>query len=97
MSTPRAPSRPHGRRFNRAARDRTDEGRVRAPPFWHDGTERPIHRPTDPEDQQDYDSGKQKCHTIKNLLVIDETCHMCFLSATDEGKAHDKSLADLEG
>jgi DDE superfamily endonuclease len=34
---------------------------------------------------------------IKNLLVIDETCHMCFLSTTYEGKANDKSLADLEG
>jgi hypothetical protein len=34
---------------------------------------------------------------LKNLLVIDETCHMCFLSATYEGKLHDKSLADLAG
>jgi hypothetical protein len=29
--------------------------------------------------------------------VIDESCHICFLSATYEGKAHDKSLAELEG
>jgi DDE superfamily endonuclease len=29
--------------------------------------------------------------------VIDEACHICFLSATYEGKIHDKSLADLEG
>jgi hypothetical protein len=29
--------------------------------------------------------------------VIDEACHICFLSATYEGKMHDKSLADLEG
>jgi hypothetical protein len=29
--------------------------------------------------------------------VIDETCHICFLSATYEGKANDKNLADLEG
>jgi hypothetical protein len=29
--------------------------------------------------------------------VIDETCQICFLSATYEGKANDKSLADLEG
>jgi len=34
---------------------------------------------------------------LKNLLVIDETCQICFLSATYEGKANDKSLADLEG
>src|SRR5262249_52685963 len=38
-----------------------------------------------------------QCHTIKNLLVIDERCHICFLSATYEGKANDKSLAELEG
>ena len=69
----------------------------RSPPFWHDDTERPINRPTDPEDQQDYDSGKKKCQTIKNLLVIHETCHICFLSATYAGKAHEKSLAELEG
>jgi DDE superfamily endonuclease len=29
--------------------------------------------------------------------VIDETCQSCFLSATYEGKANDKSLADLAG
>jgi DDE superfamily endonuclease len=56
-----------------------------------------IHRPADPEDQQDYDSGKKKCYTLKNLLVIEETCQICFLSATYEGKAHDQILAELEG
>jgi len=79
------------------AHSRTEEGRTHVPPCWHDGTERPIHRPTDLEDQQEYYSGKKKCHTIKNLLVIDETCYSCFLSPTYEGKANDKSLADLEG
>jgi hypothetical protein len=29
--------------------------------------------------------------------VIDETCQICFLSTTYEGKAHDKCLAELEG
>lgn len=29
--------------------------------------------------------------------MIDETCQICFLSPTSEGKAHDKSLAALEG
>jgi hypothetical protein len=29
--------------------------------------------------------------------VIDEACQICFLSTTYEGKAHDKSLAELEG
>jgi len=58
------------------------------PPFWQDGTERPLHRPTDPEEQQAYSSGKQKCHPVKNLLVIGESCHVGFLSDTYEGKAH---------
>jgi hypothetical protein len=29
--------------------------------------------------------------------VINETCHVCFLSHTYEGKASDKSLAELAG
>jgi DDE superfamily endonuclease len=29
--------------------------------------------------------------------VINEICHICFLSATYEGKVHDKSVADLAG
>jgi hypothetical protein len=97
LSTSRAASCPHSRRFSRPAQNSTGEGRVHVHPFWHDGTERPIHRPKDPEEQQDHYSGKKKCHTVKNLLIIDETCHICFLSDTCEGKAHDKSLADLAG
>ena len=46
---------------------------------------------------QDYYSGKKTCHTLKNLLVITETCHVCFLSHTSEGKASDTSLAELAG
>jgi hypothetical protein len=42
-------------------------------------------------------SGKKKGHTLKNLLMIDETCHICFLSPTCEGKASDKSVAELVG
>jgi hypothetical protein len=97
FSRPRAASGPNSRRVCRDGRDARDGREVHHPLLWHDGTERPIHRPTAPEDQQDYDSGKKKCHTIKNLLGIDETCHICFLSATSEGKAQDKSLAALEG
>jgi DDE superfamily endonuclease len=29
--------------------------------------------------------------------VLEESCHLGFLSATDAGKAQDKSLAELEG
>src|ERR671918_64957 len=67
------------------------------PHFEHDGTERPIQRPKDPEEQQEYYSGKKKCHTLKNLVVINETGRISFLSHTCEGKASDKSLAELAG
>ncbi len=50
--------------------------------FVHDGTERPINRPQDPEEQRLYYSGKQKKHTIKNNIVIDEPCKIRFLSDT---------------
>jgi hypothetical protein len=73
------------------------DGRSTTPPFWHDGTERPIPRPQDPEEQQAYDRGKKTCHPLKTLLVSNETCPMCFLSHTCEGKASDKSLAELAG
>jgi hypothetical protein len=66
-----------------------------APPlFCHDGTERPIARPKDADEQEIYYSGKKKDHTIKNVLVVDATGAIRFLSATYEGKAHDKRIAD---
>jgi DDE superfamily endonuclease/Helix-turn-helix of DDE superfamily endonuclease len=65
--------------------------------FVHDGTERPMNRPQDPEKQRLYYSGKQKKHTIKNDMVIDAPCKIRFLSETVEGKKNDKRLADESG
>jgi hypothetical protein len=66
-----------------------------APPFFcHDGTERPIHRPKDDDEQEDYYSGKKKDHTIKNVVIIDATGAIRFLSATYAGRVHDKRIAD---
>jgi DDE superfamily endonuclease/Helix-turn-helix of DDE superfamily endonuclease len=65
--------------------------------FVHDGTERPINRPQDPEQQRLYYSGKQRKHTVKNDMVIDEPCKIHFLSETVEGKKNDKRLADESG
>jgi len=62
--------------------------------FYHDGTERPIQRPCDPDEQEEFYSGKQQEHTIKNILLIDDRCVIHFLSATYAGKWHDTSLAD---
>lgn len=62
--------------------------------FFHDGTERPIPRPTDAQQQQTYYSGKKKTHTVKNDLIGNEACRIIFLTDTVEGKKHDKKLAD---
>jgi hypothetical protein len=97
VSPARAAAGSHSWRVRDAPDQPTDDGWGHLPPLWHDGPERPIHRPRDGEEQQEYDSGKKKCHTINNLLIIDETCQICVLSATYEGKANDKRLAELEG
>jgi len=65
--------------------------------YFHDGTERPINRPQDPEEQKLYYSGKQKEHTIKNDVLINERCKIRFLTDTVEGKKNDKRLADESG
>jgi hypothetical protein len=65
--------------------------------YFHDGTERAIVRPSDPVEQQLYYSGKKKQHTLKNILIIDPTCRVIWLSPTCEGKKHDKKAADEAG
>lgn len=66
------------------------------PPFFHDGTERPINRPADADEQRFHYSGKQKQHTLKNLLLIANDCWIWFLSTSYEGSWHDKAMADQE-
>ena len=39
--------------------------------YLHDGTERPINRLLDKELPKIFDSGKQKQHTVKNILLTD--------------------------
>ena len=63
--------------------------------FIIDGTERPIRRPKNPDNQKKYYSGKKKRHTIKNNVITDKrTRKIKGLSPTCEGKKHDKKLAD---
>ena len=76
---------------------KSEEIHLEAGLFVHDGTERPINRPQDPEEQHLYYSGKQKKHTVKNDILIDEPCKIRFLSDTVEGKRNDKRLADESG
>jgi len=65
--------------------------------FLHDGTERPINRPLYDAIQKFYYSGKQKQHTLKNILLTDVNGYVHFLSDTCEGKKHDKRIADEAG
>src|SRR5258706_13078477 len=60
-----------------------------------DGTERPIQRPGDQEEQKEFYSGKSHQHAVKNNLIINlEERRIDYLSDTVEGKKHDKALCD---
>lgn len=69
------------------------EGTIQ-PVLFHDGTEREIPRPVDPDDQKEQYSGKKKRHTVKNAVVTTVTCVILFVSPTVCGKTHDKKMAD---
>ncbi|MCI5227042.1 MAG: transposase [Candidatus Electrothrix sp. AX2] len=62
--------------------------------YSHDGTERPIQRPKDNKKQKKYYSGKKKAHTVKNNILANSNCEVIFLTPTEEGKKHDKKIAD---
>ena len=62
-----------------------------------DGTERRIERPSDTETQKFYYSGKKKCHTVKNNIIVGANDRkIIYLGDTHEGKKHDKKIADEE-
>lgn len=61
-----------------------------------DGTERPIRRPKNKDDQKTNYSGKKKSHRKKNLLVTRER-EVVYLGPTSPGSVHDKKLADESG
>lgn len=63
--------------------------------FMIDGTERPIRRPKDGQQQKAKYSGKKKRHTVKNNVITEKrTGKIKGLSPTVDGKVHDKKLAD---
>jgi hypothetical protein len=62
--------------------------------YFQDGTERPIPRPKNQEVQKTYYSGKKKRHTVKNNVLVNARAKISLLSATCEGKKHDKKIAD---
>ena len=62
-----------------------------------DGTERPIRRPRDKDEQRKNYSGKKKSHRQKNLLVATGDKRVVYLGPTSPGSVHDKKLADESG
>jgi hypothetical protein len=65
--------------------------------FVIDGTDRRIRRPKDSEKQEEFYSGRRKCHTVKNNIIADAvTGKAVYLSRTCEGKKHDKKICDEE-
>jgi hypothetical protein len=63
--------------------------------FMIDGTERPVRRPKDAEAQRAKYSGKKKRHTVKNNVITEKrTGKIKGLSATVDGRTHDKRVAD---
>ena len=61
-----------------------------------DGTERPIQRPKDPEQQKLNYSGKKRRHTRKHLAAVDGEKRVLVLTRAREGKLHDKKFHDDE-
>jgi hypothetical protein len=61
-----------------------------------DVTERPIRRPVQDEVQKEYYSGKKKRHTLKNLIISNETKKVLLLSDTKAGKHHDYEITKEE-
>lgn len=57
-----------------------------------DGTERPVQRPKNKEQQKDKYSGKKKRHTVKNIIIADKRKRIGFLSKTESGRQHDFTM-----
>jgi hypothetical protein len=65
--------------------------------FAIDGTERKRQRPSAPNEQKQYYSGKKKAHTVKNDIIVEVASgYIDYLSRTVEGKKHDKKIVDEE-
>jgi hypothetical protein len=59
-----------------------------------DVTERSIPRRKCNKSQEAEYSGKKKCHTVKNLAIINSHGTVLYLGETCEGSMHDKSIFD---
>ena len=62
--------------------------------FIYDGMERGVLRNTDQQAQEAEYSGKKKGHRVKNNLLSDDSQYIHYLSPTESGSVHDKTIAD---
>ena len=62
--------------------------------YWYDGTETPIQRNSDRDAQEQEFSGKKRGHRLKNLVLCNVFQEILYLSPTEAGSIHDKTLAD---
>jgi hypothetical protein len=67
---------------------------TRLPPVGHDGPERRLERPQEPLEQTRWDRGKNRCHTGKNVLLINAALTSLFLRETSAGSTHDTRMAE---
>lgn len=73
----------------------TPLGHEPAPDLLIDGSERRRQRPKDAHQQAEAYSGKKKTHTDKNILLANaHSRKVVYLSPTENGKKHDKKIAD---
>jgi hypothetical protein len=61
-----------------------------------DGTERPVQRPKDAEQQKEHYSGKKKRHTRKHITGSTRKKRVILLTKARAGKIHDKRQLDEE-
>ena len=64
--------------------------------LFFDATEQPIQRPSSKKPRREYYSGKQKEHTIKHQIAVDETGKIQAVSPSYPGSVHDKRVCDTE-
>lgn len=65
--------------------------------LYLDGTERPIQRSHDDEQQEKDFSGKKKAHTKENLILCTPTQQVVYLGPTYSGSAVDMTMAREQG
>lgn len=64
--------------------------------LMHDGSERPLPRPVDEDQQKATYIGKKKRHTLKKGFIINTLRLILFVGSSVMGSVHDKKLADSQ-